>query len=132
MQEYGLPPAEIVGMTLAAPLVFFGLRRMDLVLDVGVSERSWNLPVWLQEFIEGSNWRSAIVLGFGGGLLGFALGRDARVLAGLVLWIVTTVGVMTLSGGASACCETAVPSGKCSSGRSSAEWSAICSAWWAC
>lgn len=99
MEEYGLPPSELVGMTLAAPFVFFALRRMDLVLDVGVSDRRWNLPPWLEDFVGRSNWRSAIVLGFGGGLLGFALGRGAHVLSGLVLWIMTTVTIMAFSGG---------------------------------
>ncbi len=85
-------------MMLAAPFVFFLLRRMDRVLDVGVSERTWNLPPWLEDFIAEGNWRAAVVLGFGGGLLGFALGRDARVLAGLGFWIVTTLGIMMFSG----------------------------------
>jgi hypothetical protein len=99
MDEYGLPPSEVVGLALVAPFVFFGLRRMDLVLDAGVSERSWSGPAWLESFVERSNWRSAIVLGFGGGLLGFALGRGAHVLSGLVLWILTTLTIMAFSGG---------------------------------
>lgn len=102
MEEYGLPPSEVVGLSLAAPFVFFGLRRMDRALDVGVSDRSWSGPSWLSAFVEYSNWRSAIVLGFGGGLLGFALGRGAHVLSGLVLWILTTLTIMAFSGGLAA------------------------------
>ena len=104
MEEYGLPPGEVVGIAMAAPFVFFGVRRMDRVLDVvgtpvRPSNRPSNRPPWLDDFIEGSNWRSAIVLGFFGGLLGFTLGRDARVLSGLVLWFVTSVVIMAFRGG---------------------------------
>ena len=98
MDEYGLSPAAMTGLMVAGPFVFFLLWQMDRVLDVGVSERTWNLPLWLEAFLEKSNWRSAVVLGFGGGVLGFALGREAGILAGLGLWIVTTFVIMLFSG----------------------------------
>lgn len=98
-EEYGLPALEIVGIMFATPFLFIAFRRMDRVLNVGVSRRRWDLPDWLDEFIHASNWRSAVVIGFGGGFLGFALGRDARVIAGLALWIIVTLGIMMVSGG---------------------------------
>ena len=99
VDEYGFPALEIVGIMFATPFLFIAFRRMDRVLNVGVSRHRYDLPMWLDEFIHESNWRSAVVIGFGGGLVGFAIGRDARVIAGLALWILVTLGIMMVSGG---------------------------------
>jgi hypothetical protein len=53
----------------------------------------------LDEFVHASNWRTAIVIGFAGGLVGLAIGRDARILAGISLWALVTVSFMIVSGG---------------------------------
>jgi hypothetical protein len=98
-EEYGLAAPEIVGIMFTTPFLFIAFRMMDRVLNAGVSRRKWDLPDWLDEFIHASNWRSAVVIGFGGGFVGFAIGRDARVIAGLALWIFVTLGIMMVSGG---------------------------------
>lgn len=96
---YEIPPAEIVGAIVAAPALFFLIRRFDLVFGLGYTPLNWNLPSWLDEFLHASNWRTAIVIGFAGGLVGLAIGRDARILAGISLWALVTVSFMIVSGG---------------------------------
>lgn len=115
-----LPPAEIIGALLLLPVAFFLLRRLDVVLGLagpvrdasehGTAAAVFGLagpeqagpdtapPGWGSEFLQNPKVRSALAVGFFPGVLGFALGRDARILSALVLWALVSVVVMLFNG----------------------------------
>jgi len=99
------PPAENIGLVLLFPLLFLLVKRLDHVLGVGKPDGQqgrFSPPDWLTDFIEASNWRGAQFAGLAAGMLGFALGRDARVLSAIVLYALAALVVMLFSGGMSA------------------------------
>jgi hypothetical protein len=115
-----LPPAEIIGALLLLPVAFFLLRRLDVVLGLagpvrdagehGTPAAVFGLagpeqagldtgpPGWGSDFLQNPKIRSALAIGFFPGMLGFALGRDARILSALVLWALVSVVVMIFNG----------------------------------
>lgn len=101
-----LPPAEIIGAVALLPIAFLALKRLDSVLGLGGPKRSgrggWSMPLWVEDFIEHSNWRAAGFLGLAGAFLGLALGRDARILSAIVLSALVSGSIMLISGGMAA------------------------------
>jgi MFS family permease len=96
-----LPPGELFGIAVLVPVGYFVLKRLDTVMDVGPppGQSVRRIPGWLEEFIRSSNWANAAALGFFAAVLGFMLGRDARILTALVLWVLVAFIVMAFSGG---------------------------------
>jgi hypothetical protein len=113
-----LPPAEILGAFLLVPLAFLMLRRLDVVLGMAGPVRDASehgaaavfglagpeeaapgtRPGWGSEFLQSPKIRGTVALGFFPGMLGFALGRDARILSALGLWALVSVTIMLFNG----------------------------------
>jgi hypothetical protein len=95
---------DALGLLLLLPVLFAVVKRIDRVIGVAGPDseqsREW-VPDWLWDYFEYSNLPAASLSGLFGFFLGFELGRDARLLAGLVFGMLLFGTVMHVSGGRS-------------------------------
>jgi len=97
-----LPGGELFGAILLLPFLLWILVKLDRVTDAAGQEGRdrWDKePGRLRQFWYDLNGPAAVVMGFGGGVLGFLLGRDMRIITGFVAWafvIAVILGVKLL------------------------------------
>lgn len=101
-----IPSGEIVGMIIVFPLILLVLRRLDIALKLAGAENNPDspaykekapiIPDWLREAGAKVSFSTALTLGALGGVVAFAFGG---VLAGLIVWVMVTLGVVVFTGG---------------------------------
>ena len=83
-------------MVVLVPIVLLVIKRFDRVIGVGkpASPSIKEPSRWKEFLLETTNFRTAIFVGFGGGLLGLLSGG---IFGALLFWGLVTVGIMVLS-----------------------------------
>ena len=81
-EQTGLSGGEIFGVILLVPIILWLVKLMDIALEAGGPRRPIQKgPV--REFLDELKWNEAIIWGFPGGIIGFLIGNDTRILFGL-------------------------------------------------